>query len=186
MTTDLHDYVHFYTDLIYNSSLSSRVCVCVCVCMCVVRLVSSSLLHLNHNSSSSLACLCEREGDLTWMKITPSDVVQGPEAPLLGITPLQLMSCLFFFLFVCSLFPGGFAAEKGCHPPDGDFHRYGCVRACSPAWFLSVHTLFARPVKVKREAAAEYKTFFFAMRLFMWCLWSLLCTSGILLWANCA
>ena len=85
--------------------------------------------------------------------------------------PLTTDVMSLFFLFVCSLFPGGFAAEKGCHPPDGDFHRYGCVRACSPAWFLSVHTLFARPVKVKREAAAEYKTFFFfAMRLFMWCL----------------
>lgn len=51
MTTKLHDYV-FYTDLIYNSSLSSRVCVCVCC-------------GISFNSSSSLACLCEREGDLT-------------------------------------------------------------------------------------------------------------------------
>lgn len=43
MTTKLHDYV-FYTDLIYNSSLSSRVCVCVCV----VGLVSTPavLLHV--------------------------------------------------------------------------------------------------------------------------------------------
>lgn len=87
---------------------------------------------------------------------------------LLSLASTLTTDVMSLFCFCVFAFPRGLCSKKGCYPPDGDFHRYGCVWACSLAWFLSTRTLFAIPVKVKREAAAVYKTFFFATRLFMW------------------
>lgn len=93
---------------------------------------------------------------------------------------VPLMSCLFpFFFLLLLLSQGSLQHRRGCCPPNGDFYRYCvCVWACLLSLSVSLvcsHTVF-------RTGAGQN---LLPQGFSVWCLWSLLCSSEILLWAKC-
>lgn len=81
---------------------------------------------------------------------------------------------------VMSFFPEGFAAQCRMLSPRWWLAQVRCAWAFLWTIYLS-HTHV--PCFPTGQKGARHKPF--AMSLFMWCLWSLLCTSGMLLQANC-